>query len=177
MAAFLWCSSVPAQADFTPPENESEFAEPAAELGRLSSSSLAEVIGNPRVVHAEVLAGLEATPQLLGSDGQALLALRSDIETARSQLRWALDEQRVRRGTVADSRRLLALQTRNLAAAIEDRERKEQNLRTMSVDAFISGSDQPDLAALVQATADNAASMATQSLRTTQLATAATDDL
>ncbi|MGI9610422.1 MAG: lytic murein transglycosylase [Acidimicrobiia bacterium] len=168
---------MPAQADITSSDTDSVIAEPTAELGQLSSESLAEVMGNPRIIHRQVLAGLKADPKLLGSEGAALVTLRSDIEIAQSQLRWAADEQRVRRRTVADSRRLLALQTRDLTTAIEDRELKEHNLRAMSVDAFISGSDQPDLAALVQAQTDTAASMATQSLRTTQLAKAATDDL
>lgn len=47
----------------------------------------------------------------------------------------------------------------------------------MSVDAFITGSDQPDLSAVIQADAETASSMATQSLRTDRLGRSATDDL
>ncbi len=176
-AAILWSCSTAALAEITSPEPDELPVVPSIETGRLVSGSLADLLPNPQTIDPEVLAGLPADPYLLGSRGQQLLSLRSEIETAQSKHRWAVAEQQLRHYTVSESRRLVARRTRDLAAAGRDRAAKEENLRSMSVDAFISGSDQPDLAALMEAEAATAASMATQSLRTDRLASAATDDL
>jgi membrane-bound lytic murein transglycosylase B len=177
LAAAFWCSSAPAQADLASPDPESIADEPSTRRDQATALSLAEIVRGPQIIHAEVLAGLRAGPELLGPLGRNLRSLRSDIEAARSSQRWAVQERQLRQQTVEDNRAQLALRSRELSAAVAGRERAEGNLRAMSVDAFITGSDQPDLAALIQAEAETAASMATQSLRTDHLARSATDDL
>jgi hypothetical protein len=173
----LWSSSASALAEMTSPDSDELTVVPSMGTGQLAADTLADVLRNPRTINAQVLAGIRADPELVGSGGQHLLTIRSEIEAAQSELKWAFEEQQLRHHTTSENKRIVARGTRDLAIAVADQAVKERNLRVMSVDAFISGSDEPGLEALMQAQADTAATVATQSLRTQRLAIAATDDL
>ena len=144
---------------------------------RVTNVTLADLITDPRRIHSEVLSGIAADPELLGARGELLLDLRSQLEEAVLQRDWALREQQLRSETVRQATTDLRAGRSDLASARADEEAKQARLHVMSIDAFVTNSDRPDLASLLASTTGNAPSRANELLRLDTLVQAAKEEL
>jgi len=132
-----------------------------------------QLIQNPRIFHAAVLDGIEVAPEDLGGTGDALAQLRQDIAYQEGQLAWSVRETEVRTETLATTQFAEASRRAQLASAVLERQSADAELLTLSVEAFVNGTDQPDISGLLQATSNSASTQATQSLRNHRIAEAA----
>ena len=139
--------------------------------------TLGELITDPQRIHSEVLDGITADPELLGTRGAQLLDLRLQVEQAQLQREWAVSEQLLRTKTVAQSTTDQASEQSDLRTAQADQATKQSSLHAMSVDAFVNGSDEPDLSSLLTATNENSTSRANELLRIDELVEAAEVEL
>ncbi len=144
---------------------------------RATGMTLGDLITNPRRIHAEVLDGIAADPALLGARGELLLELRTQLEQSQLQRDWALGEQELRTQTIRQATNDLRERRAELADAEADEAAKRDRLQSMSVDAFVHNSDQPDLGSLLESNTENAPSRATELLRIDTLIQSAEQEL
>ncbi|NNE97046.1 MAG: hypothetical protein HKN24_13555, partial [Acidimicrobiales bacterium] len=164
-----------ALADVPTPEPSNHRA--AQTLVHRSGPSLSELLTDPSELHPRVLDSVTMSADQLGSHGRTLIALRQDIERNQNLRAWAEAERARRTTTVAAARRAVARARSEVRQAESELVAKQRNLTTLSIDAFMTGSDQPDLTALLDAHRTNAPTRATEELRDTHLGRAAIEDL
>lgn len=131
--------------------------------------SLAGLISNPIDIQPRVLAALPASPELLGTAGELVQSLRLEVEDATQSQRWAETESALRTQTLTAATAHREVVQVQLDSAISSRRHAQSDLGTFGVEAFVNGSDQTDLDALLGAAGRNQASAATTSIRTTEL--------
>ncbi len=170
-------STSPADANGAAPAPGSELAPQPERASSDTPTTADQLIRDPRWLDPSVLAGLPLDGELLGSAGTALLELRDAVEEQRSRLSWAESEQTLRASTVRSAERDEDRERSQLKAATIELESRRSELLTMSVDAFVNGTDEPDLSSLLQASTDNATAQATQILRDDHLVESASDQL
>ncbi|NNF54578.1 MAG: hypothetical protein HKN03_09065 [Acidimicrobiales bacterium] len=168
-ASVVLAIAAPAMAAGPPEPPSQEAAVAVRAVGDAPHESLAGLISDPIDIHPAVLAALPASPELLGGAGELVQSLQLDLEDAIQRQRWAQAESALRTQTLVAATAHRETVQKQLDTAISRRRRAESDLGTFGVEAFVSGSDQTDLEALLGAAGHNQIDAATASIRTTTL--------
>ena len=168
-ACMMLVIAAPAMAAGPPDPPPQETGTALRHVADVPMGSMAGLISNPIDIHPGLLAALPASPELLGAAGELVQSLQLEVEDATQRQRWAEAESALRTQTLAAATAHGEAVKIQLDTAISRRQRAESDLGTFGVEAFVNGSDQTDLEAVLTAADSNRASAATTSIRTTTL--------
>ncbi len=177
MAAIGLLALAPTQALAGEPESPGPESNNRGLRDGLVTTTLDQLITDPRLISTDVLRGLAADPVLVGASGAELERVAGELESARLRASRAGEEIGVRTATVDNARKNVEWAQMAVESARIRTATAQSNLSRFGVEAFIGGTDQPDLAGVLATPDDPTSTVATRSLRTTLLVASAGDRL